>query len=242
MLVGMYIFELIYRVKVSHISSMHHIGTIMVAESAIAISLNLTREKDASIEFILCTVWGESLPLCIPSPAIPIQAMVKSSRDAATDDWTIGAFDIVCELLPHIAIVLYRLYPTRHTFLSRLFLFASISTFIGTVCETLVIFYLFGSLWPEWQLAFKIVTPVLHIAFSATQLHGSRVFWRMWRRQRGIIEGLELGGRVEEGGLPAGAEGPAGGDVYGSGKEGKVLDDTDAGLVGVRELQSGDIV
>jgi len=60
MLVGMYIFELIYRVKVSHISSMHHIGTITVAEAAIAISLNLTREKDATIEFILCTVWGTS--------------------------------------------------------------------------------------------------------------------------------------------------------------------------------------
>ena len=44
----------------SHISSMHHIGTIMVAQAAIAISLDLTREKDASIEFILCTVWGKS--------------------------------------------------------------------------------------------------------------------------------------------------------------------------------------
>ena len=46
----------------SHISAMHHIGTIMVAQAAIAISLNLTRERDASIEFILCTVWGKSDP------------------------------------------------------------------------------------------------------------------------------------------------------------------------------------
>ena len=59
MLVGMYIFELIYRVKVSPIGTMHHLGTILVAESAIAISLDLTREKDASIEFVLCTVWGK---------------------------------------------------------------------------------------------------------------------------------------------------------------------------------------
>lgn len=62
MLVGMYIFELIYRVKISPISTMHHIGTILVAQSAIAISLNLDREPDATVEFILCTVWGE---LCI---------------------------------------------------------------------------------------------------------------------------------------------------------------------------------
>lgn len=59
MLVGMYIFELIYRVKISPISTMHHIGTILVAQSAIAISLNLDREPDATVEFILCTVWGE---------------------------------------------------------------------------------------------------------------------------------------------------------------------------------------
>lgn len=117
-LVGMYIFELVYRVKIryvccspsflcygtetpfeavrtrffcfldlsccewrrrergmltldtcSHISSMHHIGTIMVAQAAIAISLDLTREKDATIEFILCTVWGKSDPS--PQMTIP---------------------------------------------------------------------------------------------------------------------------------------------------------------------------
>ena len=59
MLVGMYIFELIYRVKISGISSCHHLGAVMVTQSAIAISLNLAREPDATVEFILCTVWGE---------------------------------------------------------------------------------------------------------------------------------------------------------------------------------------
>jgi hypothetical protein len=37
----------------------HHIGTIIVGQSAIAISLKLAREPDADIEFILCTVWGK---------------------------------------------------------------------------------------------------------------------------------------------------------------------------------------
>ena len=32
--------------------------------------------------------------------------------------------------------------------------------------------------------AFKVVTPLLHIAFSATQLHGSRVFYGLWRKQQ----------------------------------------------------------
>lgn len=49
----------------SYISTMHHLGTILVAQSAIAISLNLSREKDATIEFILCLVWGKSGPIAI---------------------------------------------------------------------------------------------------------------------------------------------------------------------------------
>ena len=59
LLVSMYIFELIYRVRISPVSVIHHIGTILVAQAAIAISLDIPREKDASIEFILCCVWGE---------------------------------------------------------------------------------------------------------------------------------------------------------------------------------------
>lgn len=58
MLIGMYIFELFYRTKISPVSVGHHIGTIIIGQAAIAISLNLVREKDATIEFILCTVWG----------------------------------------------------------------------------------------------------------------------------------------------------------------------------------------
>ena len=109
-----------------------------------------------------------------------------------------GAFDIVCELLPHIAIILYRIRPNSHLFLSRLFLFAAITTFFGTVCETLVIFYLFGSLWQQWQLAFKVATPVLHCAFSATQLHGSRMFWLMWRKQERLLAQTQERGDLEE--------------------------------------------
>lgn len=69
----------------SPISSMHHIGSIMVAQAAIAISLDLTREKDASIEFILCTVWGEAdSPHQYPSPT-PSLAVDPSLIDETPD-------------------------------------------------------------------------------------------------------------------------------------------------------------
>ena len=54
----MYIFELFYRHKISPISAAHHIGAIVITQSAIAIGLNFNHEVDAVYEFILCLLWG----------------------------------------------------------------------------------------------------------------------------------------------------------------------------------------
>ncbi|KAJ5541659.1 hypothetical protein N7494_006735 [Penicillium frequentans] len=166
MLIGMYIFELIYRVKLSPVAVAHHTGTILIGQSAIAISLRLLREPDADIEFILCTVWG--------------------------------AFDMIAEFFPHVAIILYRVYPDRHHFLSRVFLVSCITTVIGTTGETIVTMWLFGSLWERWQIAFKVVTPMLHVAFSIAQIHGSMVFWRMYKRQQRFVREEEEGESMQE--------------------------------------------
>ena len=56
MLVGMFIFELIYRVKISPIVAAHHIGGILIAQTAITLSVN--HDQDASIAFLLCSIWG----------------------------------------------------------------------------------------------------------------------------------------------------------------------------------------
>jgi len=169
MLIGMFIFELIYRTKISPVSVVHHIGSILVGQAAIAISIN--EDRDASIEFVLCTVWG--------------------------------AFDIISEFLPHLAIILYRVFPDSHMFLFKLFRAACITTFVGTIFETIVTMYLFGQLWGRWSIAFKITTPLLHIAFSAAQFHGTRIFYNMWRKQERILmEHHQLGEKgVNEGSL-----------------------------------------
>ena len=72
-------------------------------------------------------------------------------------------------------------------FLFKLFRAACITTFVGTISETIVTMYLFGQLWDRWSLAFKIVTPLLHIAFSAAQFHGTRIFYKMWRKEERIL-------------------------------------------------------
>jgi len=163
--VATYVFELLYRVKISPVSIFHHVGTIVIGQSAVAISLNYGHERDADIEFILCTIWG--------------------------------AFDVVCESLPHLSIILYRIYPSSHRFLQRLFTISCIVTFLGTLFETAVVMYVFGSLWSRWITAFKVVTPLLHVAFSATQLHGSLIFYRMAKRQQKLIKETETGEVVE---------------------------------------------
>lgn len=54
----MYIFELFYRDKVSPISCAHHVGAIVIAQAAVAMSINFDHERDAVYEFILCFIWG----------------------------------------------------------------------------------------------------------------------------------------------------------------------------------------
>lgn len=60
MFIAMYAFELLYRAKLSPVAVAHHVGAIVIAQSSVAISLNWEHEKDATIEFILCFVWGMS--------------------------------------------------------------------------------------------------------------------------------------------------------------------------------------
>ncbi|KAJ7580684.1 hypothetical protein C8J56DRAFT_960606 [Mycena floridula] len=150
LLTAMYAFELIYRLKISPISIAHHIGTILIGQTAMILSLS-PREVDAVLEFLLCLVWG--------------------------------VFDIISEFYPHVAIVLYRLYPDNHRLLRKVFRVACFSTLFGTTTETVMIFVLFGSLWHKWTIEFKILTPILHCIFTAAQLHGSRVFWEMYKKE-----------------------------------------------------------
>ena len=98
-------------------------------------------------------------------------------------DSPIGAFDIIAEFIPHVALILYRVYPTSHLFLATVFKVTCIITFLGTISETILVMYMFGSLWDRWPLSFKVFTPLLHVALSAAQVHGTRIFYIIWKKQ-----------------------------------------------------------
>ncbi|KID84753.1 hypothetical protein MGU_08098 [Metarhizium guizhouense ARSEF 977] len=148
----MYIFELFYRDNISPISFAHHVGAIIIAQSAIAMSIDFDHQSDAVYEFILCFIWG--------------------------------TFDVLAELWPHIAMIIYRTHNSKHGLLSRLFYTTMALELVGTTVETVVVMWLFGSLWDKWSLSLKIVTPFLHFLFSAAQLWGAWIFYKLAKDQR----------------------------------------------------------
>ncbi|QDS70089.1 hypothetical protein FKW77_004953 [Venturia effusa] len=149
---SMYIFELLFRAKISPIGVAHHIGAILIAQTATVLSLDLTHQQDATIEFMLCLVWG--------------------------------AFDVLAELWPNIAIILYRVYNDSHYFLMNVFLGTCLITICGTTAETIMIGVFLAQSWSRWELSFKIVTPILHIVFCMAQLHGSRILYSMYLKEK----------------------------------------------------------
>jgi molybdopterin synthase catalytic subunit len=56
----MYLFELIFRAELSPVAVAHHIGSVIIAATAVAISMDPEHQKDALLEFLLCLLWGES--------------------------------------------------------------------------------------------------------------------------------------------------------------------------------------
>ena len=86
-----------------------------------------------------------------------------------------------------MAIILYRVHITKHALLIKIFRAAFFSTLVGTTVETIVVMWLFGSLWSKWTIGFKVATPILHIIFTAAQVWGSVVFYRMWQNQKRLL-------------------------------------------------------
>ena len=73
---------------------------------------------------------------------------------------------------------------------------AAITTFSGTIAETVLTMYLFGSLWDKWTIAFKVTTPMLHVLFMSAQLWGTWNFYKMYQKQGRLIAKKES--RIED--------------------------------------------
>jgi polyferredoxin len=93
-------------------------------------------------------------------------------------------FDVIAEFWPHVAVIQKRRFNDDHGYLSKVFLFAAIVTALGTLFETIVVMYIWGSAWHRWSLPFKIITPILHGIFSSAQVWGAYRFVGMWQYEK----------------------------------------------------------
>lgn len=103
--------------------------------------------------------------------------------------------------------ILYRLLPSGtsgdarsahfHGLMSRIFLSVAIMEVAGTTIETIVVFWLWGSLWEKWTLPFKVVTPILHLLFSCAQGWGAWVFWQLSKKEARKAAGMIAAGIIE---------------------------------------------
>lgn len=70
-----------------------------------------------------------------------------------------------------------------HNLMSRIFFSVAIVEVVGTTLETIVVFWLFASLWDKRTLPFKVMTPILHLLFGCAQGWGAFVFWQLWKKE-----------------------------------------------------------
>jgi hypothetical protein len=155
--IAMYVYELVWRIKLSPIAMAHHIGAIIIAQVAVALSLRLEKEKAATFEYMLCLVWG--------------------------------AFDVLAEMWPNFAMIIYRTHKDNHYLLKNVFLVTSLITLMGTTAETILTFVFLASIWTRIDMAFKILTPILYMVFVLAQLHGSKILYIMYKKEcRKLVE------------------------------------------------------
>lgn len=94
--------------------------------------------------------------------------------------------------------IVYRINQSNHHVLARMFWATMWLELIGTLVETVIVMWLFGSLWSHWSLSLKVVTPILHVLFSCAQLWGAWIFRQMAIQQEQLITGE----KEEESGRP----------------------------------------
>jgi hypothetical protein len=76
----------------------------------------------------------------------------------------------------------------------------TVAEIAGTTFETIIVFWLWGTLWDKWTLPFKVVTPMLHVLFCAAQLFGAWVFWKLAKKEKSkmMAESIQQPGGVSE--------------------------------------------
>ena len=91
-----------------------------------------------------------------------------------------GVFEVCFETFPHFAVIYYRTHPKNMLGCARIWLAAAIFAGCGTTGEVAAVAVFMWKNWWQWDLAMKIIQPILHFAFMGAQVHGARVAFSLY--------------------------------------------------------------
>lgn len=148
--VSMFLFEIIYRLKISPVSLIHHTAGCALGAWQVV----------------------EQVYLDDPSTESQLRLLILY-----------GVFEVLFETFPHAAVVYYRCQPKTAAGLqrtARVWFVSGCSSLVGTTTELIVMAVFMWRNWHLWEVAMRIVLPILHFAFMAAQVHGARVGFQLF--------------------------------------------------------------
>ncbi|KZT24615.1 hypothetical protein NEOLEDRAFT_1115720 [Neolentinus lepideus HHB14362 ss-1] len=113
-----------------------------------------------------------------------------------------GTFEMMFEMFPHLAVLLYRAMRDRPRFLSRLFFVVSLGIFTGTLSEQVAIIYFYHRIWNHIPILYKALGPILHVCFLAAQVHGGRICMQISTKLRREVKEAQLKDAIPADGSP----------------------------------------
>ncbi|KAF8068721.1 hypothetical protein FPV67DRAFT_1668795 [Lyophyllum atratum] len=93
-----------------------------------------------------------------------------------------GTFEMIFEVWPHLAVMLYRILRHRPSFLHKVFLCTACCIFTGTFLEQIAIGVFYHHVWTRLPASYKALGLILHVCFMMAQLHGGRVCLQIARK------------------------------------------------------------
>lgn len=149
--ISMFLFEIIYRLKISPVSLIHHTAGCALSVWQVVDQV-MNDDMDTDSQFRLLILYG--------------------------------VFEVVFETFPHFAVIYYRCQSKDSKGLhktSRVWLYSGISSLVGTTSEFIVMGVFMWKNWHFWDLAMRVILPILHFAFMAAQVHGARIGFQLHR-------------------------------------------------------------
>ncbi|KAK9772068.1 hypothetical protein AB5N19_11690 [Seiridium cardinale] len=152
-----YLFEVIFRAKfISIIALAHHIGLLLVTQTALVLVADPLEHGNASAEFYMCMIWG--------------------------------MFDIATELPIHYTMILWRLKRGSHRLCYYMACSCAVWVTTMSLGELAVTTYLLNQSWNQWELIWRVITPLIFSLWICTQLYGAKIFMGMALQERRMLK------------------------------------------------------